>query len=77
MHDDEHSGRSNEQIMKVSDSLKNYSCVSARLIKDMAGIRKITILRILTEDLKIGRSVQSLFPHSLNGNQKIASVSGF
>ena len=79
LEDDEHtgrprSGRSPEEIMKVSDILKNDRCVSTRLLEDMTGIGKSTIHRILTEDLQKRKVCAKFVPHSLNDDQKQPSL---
>ena len=48
--------------------------MSVRLIKDVTGISKSQVHRILNEDLKLRKVCAQFVPHSLNDDQKHARV---
>lgn len=74
--DDKHTGRpkssrSEGEVEKIREILKEDRCVSTRLIEDITGIPKSTVHRILTDDLGKKKICARFVPHSLSDDQKM------
>ncbi|EZA47753.1 hypothetical protein X777_15520 [Ooceraea biroi] len=66
--------RTEENVQKVAEILRNDRCVSARLIEELTNIPKTTVHCILIENLGKRKVCARFVPHTLTDDQKDARV---